>query len=75
MSKNGKVFVSLVLVVFLALAATNIEAKRFLGYGGLHNGDHSLVCDKANPSTCKKQEANPYHRGCEAAERCHEKAR
>ncbi|KAL0718802.1 hypothetical protein Bca4012_068125 [Brassica carinata] len=70
MSKNVKVIVSLVLVVFLALEATNIEA-RYIDYHAMH-GDHSLACDKAKPWTCKKQEANPYHRGCEKAERCHE---
>ena len=71
MSTNVKVLVSLVLVVFLALAATNIEA-RYINYRDLGSGDHSLACDKANPSTCKKQEVNPYHRGCETAERCRE---
>ncbi|CAN7111469.1 protein RALF-like 15 [Brassica rapa] len=69
MSKNVKVLVSLVLVVFLALAATNIEA-RYIDYRDLNSGDHSLACDKAKPSTCKKQEANHYHRGCETVERC-----
>ncbi|XP_018437681.1 protein RALF-like 15 [Raphanus sativus] len=69
MSKNVKVFVSLVLVVFLALAATNIEA-RYINYGDLNGGDHALACDKANPGSCKKQEVNHYRRGCETEERC-----
>ena len=69
MSKNVKVFVSLVLVVFLALAATNTEA-RYINYRDLSNGDHALACDKAKPWTCKEQEVNHYHRGCETDEHC-----
>ncbi|CAF2152959.1 unnamed protein product [Brassica rapa] len=71
MSKNVKVLVSLVLVVLLALAATNIEA-RYINYRDLRSGDHSLACDKAKPSTCTKQEVNRYQRGCETADRCRE---
>ena len=68
MSKSVKMIFSLVLVVFLALAATNVEA-RYINYRDL-GSDHSLNCDKAHPITCKKQEANPYQRGCERGERC-----
>ncbi|CAN6924621.1 hypothetical protein Bca4012_089732 [Brassica carinata] len=71
MSTNVKVLVSLVLVVLLALAATNIEA-RYINYRDLPSGSHSLSCDKANPSTCAKQEVNRYQRGCETADRCRE---
>ncbi|WZZ86477.1 hypothetical protein YC2023_115056 [Brassica napus] len=68
MSESIKVIVSLFLVVLLALAATQTES-RYINYHALH-GDHSLICDKANPSTCKKEEANPYTRGCEIIDRC-----
>ncbi|WZZ86481.1 hypothetical protein YC2023_115060 [Brassica napus] len=68
MSESIKVIVSLFLVVLLALAATQTES-RYINYHALH-GDHSLICDKANPSTCKKEEANPYTRGCEKIDRC-----
>nr|VDD29626.1 unnamed protein product [Brassica oleracea] len=62
MSESIKVIVSLFLVVLLALAATQTES-RYINYHALH-GDHSLICDKvSNPSTCKKEEANPYTRG------------
>ncbi|KFK40689.1 hypothetical protein AALP_AA2G028700 [Arabis alpina] len=74
MSKNLKVILSFVFLVFLALAATKVEAGRFINYGDLNSGDHSLRCDKRFPQTCKKHEANPYHRGCETVERCHEHA-
>ncbi|CAH2047899.1 unnamed protein product [Thlaspi arvense] len=69
MSKSVKVILSLFLVVFLAFAATNIEA-RAINYRDLNNGDHSSGCDKANPATCKKRPVNPYNRGCEESHRC-----
>ncbi|WZZ13414.1 hypothetical protein YC2023_106503 [Brassica napus] len=68
MSESIKVIVSLFLVVLLALAATQTES-RYINYHALH-GDHSLICDKAHPNTCKKEEANPYTRGCETIDRC-----
>ncbi|CAH8352580.1 unnamed protein product [Eruca vesicaria subsp. sativa] len=71
MSTSVKVIVSILLAVFLALAATSTEA-RFINYRDLSRGDHALACNKAKPGTCKKQEVNPYHRGCESAERCRE---
>ncbi|CAL9237901.1 unnamed protein product [Arabidopsis halleri] len=69
MSKSVKVILSLVLVVFLALAATKTEAK-VINYRDLYRGDHSRNCDRANPASCKKQEANPYRRGCETTLHC-----
>ncbi|CAN6971349.1 protein RALF-like 9 [Brassica rapa] len=68
MSESIKVIVSLFLVVLLALAATQTES-RYINYHALH-GDHSLICDKAHPNTCEKEEANPYTRGCETIDRC-----
>ncbi|XP_018464858.1 protein RALF-like 9 [Raphanus sativus] len=68
-SKTIKVIFSMALVVFLALAATKIEA-RYIDYGALHHGDPSFGCSKLHPQFCKKQEANPYARGCETIERC-----
>lgn len=68
MSKSVKVILSLVLVVFLALATTKIEA-RVINYRDLRK-DHSKECDRANPDSCKKQVANPYTRGCSASTRC-----
>ncbi|KFK40691.1 hypothetical protein AALP_AA2G028900 [Arabis alpina] len=70
MSKNLKMILSLALIVFMALAATKTEAIRYIHYGDLNFGDHSLRCDKRFPQTCKKHEANPYQRGCETIERC-----
>lgn len=69
MSKNRKVVLSVVFLVFFALAATSIEA-RAIDYRDLYRGDRAKACDKAHPETCKKQPANPYKRGCEIANRC-----
>ncbi|KAF8053212.1 hypothetical protein N665_1449s0015 [Sinapis alba] len=69
MSKSIKFIFSLALVVFLALAATKIEA-RYIDYRALHNGDPSFGCSKIHPIFCKKQQANPYTRGCEPGQRC-----
>ncbi|CAA7029743.1 unnamed protein product [Microthlaspi erraticum] len=69
MSKNLKVVLSLVFLVFFALAATKLEA-RAIDYRDLYRGDHARACDKAHPETCKKQQANPYTRGCEKTNRC-----
>ena len=70
MSKSIKVILSLALVVFLALAATKVEATRYITYPAIDRGDHAVHCDKAHPNTCKKQVANPYRRGCGTIERC-----
>ncbi|KAG2279756.1 hypothetical protein Bca4012_047849 [Brassica carinata] len=69
MSKSIKVIVSLALVVFLAFAATKIEAARTIDYPTL-NKDHGLACDKLHPKICKKQEINHYQKGCEESEHC-----
>ena len=71
MSKSIKVIFSLTLVVFLALAATKLEA-RYIDYHALRGGDHEFGCSKLHPNFCKKQETNPYTRGCEPGERCRE---
>ncbi|VVA93808.1 unnamed protein product [Arabis nemorensis] len=70
MSKSLKVILSLALIVFMALAATKVEAGRYINYRDLDGGDHARMCDKRFPETCKKHQANPYHRGCENIERC-----
>ena len=69
MSKSIRVIFSLVIVVFLALSATKIEA-RYIDYGALHNGDPSFGCSELHPQFCKKDEANHYSRGCEPGEHC-----
>ncbi|CAN7037738.1 hypothetical protein BRARA_B00540 [Brassica rapa] len=69
MSKSIKVIVSLAFVVFLAFAATKIEAARTIDYAALDK-DHALACDKLNPKTCKKQEMSHYSKGCEQSEHC-----
>ncbi|CAN8245113.1 unnamed protein product [Cochlearia groenlandica] len=69
MSKTLKTIVSLALLMFLAFAATNVEAK-VIDYRDLYRGDHSKMCDKAHPETCKKEVANPYRKGCELIKRC-----
>ncbi|ESQ29280.1 hypothetical protein EUTSA_v10024096mg [Eutrema salsugineum] len=69
MSKSLKVILSLVFIVFLALAATKIEA-RAINYRDLIRGDHGMPCDKAKPGSCTKQPANPYKRGCEESQHC-----
>ena len=71
MSKSIKVILSLALVVFLALAATKVEATRYITYPAIDRGDHAVHCDKAHPNTCKKKQANPYRRGCGVLEGCH----
>ncbi|EOA34830.1 hypothetical protein CARUB_v10022412mg [Capsella rubella] len=70
MSKSVKFILSLVLVVFLALAATKTEASKFIDYGDLKRGDHSRNCDRARPESCQKEQVNPYRRGCEKSQRC-----
>lgn len=71
MAKTIKIIFSLAFVVFLAFAATNVEATRYIGYDALRHGDHEFGCSKLHPQFCKKVQANPYRRGCEAIERCH----
>ncbi|XP_018455390.1 protein RALF-like 9 [Raphanus sativus] len=73
MAKTIKVIFSLAFVVFLAFAATNIEA-RYISYFGLHKGDPEFGCSKLHPQFCKKVQANPYRRGCEASQRCRDNA-
>ncbi|XP_019085786.1 PREDICTED: protein RALF-like 9 [Camelina sativa] len=71
MSKSVMVIVSLVLVVFLALAATKTEAsvKKYIDYGAFTNDE--INCDKAHKANCKKKEVkNPYTRGCYKTHRC-----
>lgn len=70
MSKSIKVIVSLVFVVFLALAATNIEAARYIEYPSLFKGNHALHCDGTNTKKCERKEANPYDRGCTVSQHC-----
>ncbi|KAL0728138.1 hypothetical protein Bca4012_024231 [Brassica carinata] len=69
MSKSMKVIVSLALVVFLALEATNIEAVRDIDYNAIKQGDHDLSCAE-RPSSCKRVEVNRYHEGCENSKHC-----
>ncbi|KAH0857526.1 LOW QUALITY PROTEIN: hypothetical protein HID58_085787 [Brassica napus] len=64
-----KVIFSLALIVFLALAATKIDA-RYIDYHSLRGGDHGFGCSKLHPIFCKKEEANPYTRGCEPGQHC-----
>ncbi|CAA7029741.1 unnamed protein product [Microthlaspi erraticum] len=72
MSKNLKVVLSLVFLVFLALVATTTEARdpKYIDYRGIAAGDHARNCDKARPWTCKKDDANDYSRGCTKENRC-----
>ena len=78
MSKSIKVIVSLAFVVFLALAATkmeatrtiSIEATRSISYGAIYSGDHAIGCDVHHPQNCQRKEANHYHEGCQNNQHC-----
>ena len=70
MSKSIKVIVSLAFLVFLALAATKIEAARHIEYPPIRSGDAAHGCDVHHSKKCEKREANHYHRGCESNEHC-----
>ncbi|KAF3537888.1 hypothetical protein F2Q69_00018797 [Brassica cretica] len=70
MSKSIKVIVSLAFVVFLAFAATKIEAARTIDYHVIEKGDHAFGCDRLHPQSCKKQAASHYHKGCEESQHC-----
>lgn len=41
-----------------------------IGYGPIEGGDGNR-CSKRNPDACKPKEENPYNRGCEVTNRCH----
>ncbi|CAH8315815.1 unnamed protein product [Eruca vesicaria subsp. sativa] len=69
MSKIIKVIVSLALVVFLALAATKIEAEA-VDYDVLIHGNTKACDTNKHPHGCPMEKVNRYRIGCHPSQHC-----
>ncbi|KAK3038921.1 hypothetical protein RJ639_027549 [Escallonia herrerae] len=55
-------------VLIMTLLVTEVAATRYIGYPAMSR-DSNYHCSRKSEN-CHPQPANPYNRGCEAAERC-----